>query len=217
MKFALRHLFHRPPLDARTAYDLWAKDYSTVTNPIKSLSDGFVESVVLPHSHRVVDLGCGTGSHFHWAIQHGARHIIGIDVSQGMLRQAKHPHGHPIDLIRAQAECLPIASAAADVIICTLVAGHVRELDRLIEEMSRILCHGAHLVLTDFHYEAARRGDRRTFVTRRKVYTIEHTIHDEQTYRQALANGRFAIQRLENLTYQKRPVVLGIHATKGSL
>jgi ubiquinone/menaquinone biosynthesis C-methylase UbiE len=217
MKFAFRHLFGRQPLDARTAYDLWAEDYSTVMNPIKLLSDHFVRSVVIPSSRCVVDIGCGTGDHFYWAIQNGAGHVIGIDASEGMLRRTKRSQGHPIDLIRAHAECLPIASAAADVIICTLVAGHFSEFDQVIEEMSRILCPGAHLVMTDFHYEAARRGERRTFVTRGRVYTIEHTIHDEHRYRQALANGGFTIQRIENLMYQERPVVLGIHATKVSL
>jgi hypothetical protein len=54
-------------------------------------------------------------------------------------------------------------------------------------------------------------------VTRGRVYTIEHTIHDEHRYRQALANGGFTIQRIENLMYQERPAVLGIHATKVSL
>lgn len=214
MKFGFRQLFRPRPLSAQAAYDLWAHDYATVSNPIKTLSDEFVQSVVTPNAPCVVDIGCGTGDHLRWARQNGAGQVIGIDASNGMIRKAAEHRDNRVDLIMGQAERLPVSSCCTQIIICALVAGHFRDLERAIGEMHRILRPDGHLILTDFHYDAARRGDRRTFESDGKIHSIEHTVHDASTYKRTLSNAGFLIRRITDFNYQGRPVVLGIHATR---
>ena len=38
---------------------------------------------------RVLDLGCGFGWHYVYAIEHGATHVTGIDISEKMLEEAQ--------------------------------------------------------------------------------------------------------------------------------
>src|SRR3954451_11482251 len=38
---------------------------------------------------RVVDLGCGFGWFARWARQHGAAHVLGLDISQNMIDRAR--------------------------------------------------------------------------------------------------------------------------------
>ena len=41
-------------------------------------------------SKRVLDLGCGFGWHCRFAAENGAKSVIGIDISQKMLNEAKN-------------------------------------------------------------------------------------------------------------------------------
>jgi len=48
-------------------------------------------TAMLPDMHglKVVDLGCGFGWFCRWACENGAAHVLGIDISEKMLAQAK--------------------------------------------------------------------------------------------------------------------------------
>jgi ubiquinone/menaquinone biosynthesis C-methylase UbiE len=39
---------------------------------------------------RVLDLGCGFGWHCRFAIENGAKSVVGVDISEKMLNEAKH-------------------------------------------------------------------------------------------------------------------------------
>ena len=41
----------------------------------------------------VLDLGCGLGWHAAYAIEHGAAHVTGIDISEKMLEKARQING----------------------------------------------------------------------------------------------------------------------------
>ena len=44
---------------------------------------------------RVLDLGCGFGWHCFYAAEHGAKQVLGIDVSEKMLKTAAGPSWPP--------------------------------------------------------------------------------------------------------------------------
>src|ERR1035441_8928064 len=72
------------------------------------------------------------------------------------------------------ATALPIASGSADLVLCALTLGHIRNQTAAMREFARILAPGGTLLLTDFHPAAAALGWRRTFRRDGQVYQLEN-------------------------------------------
>ena len=78
-----------PVLSPQAGYDLWALSYAQESNPIKDLSNKFVESAIPDlRGKSVLDAGCGTGHFCVHATDHHASQVIGVDFSQVMIERA---------------------------------------------------------------------------------------------------------------------------------
>ena len=51
-----------------------------------------LEKCCLTSKKQVLDLGCGYGWHCQYAVDHGAAAVLGTDISQRMLEEAKKRH-----------------------------------------------------------------------------------------------------------------------------
>src|SRR4029077_9994798 len=69
---------------------------------------------------------------------------------------------------------LPVASGAAELVLCALTFGHIRNQAGALAEFARILEPGGILILPDFHPAAAAQGWRRTFRRDGQVYELEN-------------------------------------------
>jgi malonyl-CoA O-methyltransferase len=164
------------PVSARQGYALWAETWDTTLSPIVALE----ERALLPwitglEPRRAVDVGCGTGR---WTTRLSA---IGVDASLAMLAVAAEKNGLRGRLAVGDATALPIASGSADLVLCALTLGHIRNGIVAMREFTRILAPGGILLLTDFHPAAAAQGWRRTFRRDGQVYELEnHTYTVDQ-------------------------------------
>jgi len=154
---------------AREGYALWAETWDATPSPIVALE----ERALLPwitrlHPSRAVDVGCGTGR---WTTRLSA---IGVDASLAMLAVAASKSGLRGRLAAADATALPVANGAADLVLCALTLGHIRNRLQAMREFARILAPGGTLLLTDFHPAAAALGWRRTFRRHGQVYELEN-------------------------------------------
>jgi SAM-dependent methyltransferase len=154
---------------AREGYALWADSWDATPSPIVALE----HRVLLPwianlHPRRAIDVGCGTGR---WTARLSA---IGVDSSPAMLAIASGKPGLHGRLAVADATALPIASSSADLVLCALTLGHIRDPVAAMREFARVLAPGGTLVLTDFHPAAATLGWRRTFRRDGRVYELEN-------------------------------------------
>jgi SAM-dependent methyltransferase/DNA-binding HxlR family transcriptional regulator len=115
--------------------------------------EGFVLATLaalLPRSTRVADLGCGTGALLPLLAQ-GAALVYGVDREEAMLevaaaRSADLPN---VILLNGKLDALPLPDAAVDVALCQLVLHHVRELQPVYREASRILAESGRFVVVD--------------------------------------------------------------------
>src|SRR3954468_21514451 len=84
---------------------------------------------------RVIDLGCGFGWFCRWAREAGAAGVLGIDLSERMLAQARGATGDSaISYQRANLDELTLSTASFDVAYSSLAFHYLRELPRLFGE-----------------------------------------------------------------------------------
>ena len=101
---------------------------------------------------RVVDLGCGYGWHCAWAAEHGARSVLGVDVSARMLEVARERNAAPcIEYRRCAMEDLELPEGCADVVLSSLALHYVRDYEALMARIAKWLAPGGVLVFSVEH------------------------------------------------------------------
>lgn len=76
---------------------------------------------------RVLDLGCGYGWHCRYALEQGAREVVGVDISQRMLEQARcRTISERCRYLHMAMEDIDFPEACFDVVISSLALHYVR-------------------------------------------------------------------------------------------
>lgn len=105
------------------------------------------EAARLEPDHRVIELGCGTGT-FTRLLSETHAHIVGIDVSWELLQRFPRPLPTTCQLVRADAERLPFRSSSIDAIVGSSVLHHV-SLGVTLAEIRRVLRDGGRLAFAE--------------------------------------------------------------------
>ncbi|GAB4132195.1 MAG: class I SAM-dependent methyltransferase [Acidobacteriota bacterium] len=107
-------------------------------------------------SHRLLDLGCGTGEHTRFLQDQGCS-VVGLDASPSMLSQAYTAHSAPgVWFVRGSIDALPLAAGAFGGAICLgntlphLAGGE--SLRRFFSELGRVLVPGGRLLVQMLNY-----------------------------------------------------------------
>ncbi|MDX3658873.1 class I SAM-dependent methyltransferase [Streptomyces sp. ID05-26A] len=104
---------------------------------------------------RILDAGCGAGPLFAALRERGAV-VSGIDVSAGMLEQARRRLGSDADLrIADLAGPLPFADAEFDDVVASLVLHYLEDWGPTLAEVRRVLRPGGRLIVSVNHPTAA--------------------------------------------------------------
>ena len=180
-----------PPAEA---YRLWAPRYPPRAHTLLMQVEQRAVLDVLPpvRGRRVIDLACGTGR---YALALGAQsaRVVGVDLSLEMLTHA------PADFPRVQGDlrAVPLRGASADVVVCGLAVGHVRDLHAAMAEVARVLVPGGYAVYSDLHPGGRARGWRRDFrAADGRRYAVAFTAHQEAAHREALGGAGLALEVL---------------------
>ncbi len=105
--------------------------------------------------YRVLDVGCGTGTFLSLAAQDmAATHLVGLDYAAEMVRRAAEkfsnlPTPERMLAVRADAERLPFADGAFEVVTCCNSFHHYPHQPAAVAEFRRVLAPGGMLVLID--------------------------------------------------------------------
>jgi SAM-dependent methyltransferase len=95
---------------------------------------------------RVLDFGCGSGSLSLLCAQHGARSVVGIDLSRNNISRARSLAARTeakLDFILEESTTgISLPDNSVDVILCFDVMEHVMNYEALIAEWARVLAPG---------------------------------------------------------------------------
>jgi ubiquinone/menaquinone biosynthesis C-methylase UbiE len=101
----------------------------------------------------VLEVGCGTGLLLRRMAEF-ARSARGVDLSPGMLERAR---ARGLDVVEGSATALPFPDATFDVACSFKVLAHVREIEKALAEMTRVVRPGG-FVLAEFYNPLSFRG-----------------------------------------------------------
>lgn len=93
----------------------------------------------------LLDLGCGTGN-YTTALQQIAKNVIGIDLSKGMIEQARAKYP-AIQFIHGDITSLPFDSEIFDGAFSIQVLHHIKKKEILLNEAHRVLRKGAYIAI----------------------------------------------------------------------
>jgi malonyl-CoA O-methyltransferase len=190
-----------PPADEiASAYDRWARTYEATGNATRDLAVVVLRRE-LPdvQGKDVLEIGCGTGLNTRYLTER-ARSVIAVDVSAGMLEQARaNVLAANVRFEQRDIRCSwDLADASVDLVVCTLVLEHVEDLDPVFREAARVLRPGGGLFVCELHPFRQLQGRQAQFVDPASGSTVlvPAYLHDVSDYVNASVRHGFAVVHL---------------------
>lgn len=131
--------------------------YSQMTRSVdglKGAGEWHILKTMLPafKEKRVLDLGCGFGWHCCYAVEQGADYVLGIDISENMLTEARKRNPSS----RIEYKCMAIEDydfpiETYDVVISSLTFHYLESFDDICRKVDRSLKQGGAFVFSVEH------------------------------------------------------------------
>lgn len=99
-----------------------------------------------------LDVGCGTGRHQVLLRARGWERLFGFDLVPEMLARASGYAG------LAVAELHKLPARPVELVLCSMVLGHVARLEPALDALARLVRYRGHLVLSELHPRALAAG-----------------------------------------------------------
>ncbi len=138
---------------SRVPYQRCARWYDTLIEPFnKGLRQIGLEMCPPSQGMRVLDVGCGTGTHLD-LYQLGGCQVFGIDSSKAMLDMARQKLGQRATLHLGNAAEMPYEDKFFDLILITLVLHEMPNTVRsaVVREIKRIVKPGGQILVIDYY------------------------------------------------------------------
>lgn len=100
---------------------------------------------------RVLDLGCGFGWHCQYAMEHGAKAVTGVDISEKMLSIAKEKTSDGITYLQMPIEDIAFSENSFDVVISSLAFHYIESFEKIVKKVSACLVPGGDFVFSMEH------------------------------------------------------------------
>jgi SAM-dependent methyltransferase len=142
------------------------KQMSRSVDGLKAAGEWHELQKMLPdfHNKRVLDLGCGFGWHCRYAIEQGAKSVVGIDLSEKMLQEAREKTTSPlIQYIHMPIEDIDCAKGSFDVVISSLVFHYIKSFEDICKRVSNCLASGGDFVFSVEHPIFTAQGSQRWY------------------------------------------------------
>lgn len=176
----------------------WFIDFMDRTNAqpeYDSIRSSLIEGMGPLSGREVLDVGCGTGDDTRALseVVGPTGRVVGVDVSEGMLAEARR-RGGSVELLPGDVHELPFPDASFDAVRAKLVRLHSPDIDLADDELVRVLRPGGRLAAFDFDIETQTLDHPDQKATRALLnYWVDHHHRvgwcGRQTRRRFLARG----------------------------
>ena len=174
------------------AYNSWSANYDEVENKTRDLEARTFRTLVSEISfEKALELGCGTGKNTQW-LSEKAQQVLAVDFSIEMMNKAKTKVGDNV-VFRFADVTKPweFIEHTIDLITCSLILEHVKNLDFIFEQAALKIKSGGHFYIGELHPFKQYSGSKARFETGEGVYTLECYVHSVSDYINSAWNHGF--------------------------
>ena len=186
-----------PQERVRAEYDALATEYDRRwSRYIEASTAATLRRIPVDAGERLLDVGCGTGLLLARLVGRSPfRELTGVDLSPGMVAQARRRLPGSVRLLAGDAGALPFPPGSFDVVVSASSFHYWPAPARGLEEARRVLRPGGHLILTDWcdDYLACRICDR----VLRLVNPSHARIYGRAECGTLLSHARYQVTSLE--------------------
>lgn len=121
---------------------------------LKGAGEWHILKQMLPdfRGKRLLDLGCGFGWHCQYAVENGATHATGVDISEKMLEEARKRNSSPsIDYKCLAVEDFDFRPETFDVVISSLTFHYLESFGDICRNVNKCLAKGGSFVFSVEH------------------------------------------------------------------
>ena len=145
--------------DPRTveSYNKNAEQYNAhVSNPEDSIFHSYYEKPALRAElpdlagKDVLCIGCGSGVDAQWLVDNGAQNVIGVDISEGLIKVGKRERPN-LDLRVMDMEQLDFEDNSFDLACSSLAIHYLKTMTPALKEARRVLKPGGLYVMSSMH------------------------------------------------------------------
>ena len=164
----------------------------------------------LPEGTSILDVGAGSGVLTLALAETKPHEVIGVDISPVMLEQAEfrrlnsaHSVASTVYFRLAAAHALPFRDERFDVVICRLLLHHIRDAEKVLNELVRVLHTGGILLLADLlsNDDPVKRATQNTIEERRNP--THYAARSAQQYRDLLTNAGLTVVDEKTVTFER--------------
>lgn len=166
------------------AYNIWADQYDTNSNQTRDLdTKSTIETLHKFDFSTVIELGCGTGKNTTFLLKKADK-VIGLDFSQEMLNKAKTKiKSGRVEFQKADLTTKwKIENEYADLITCSLVLEHIKNLDFVFDQACKKLKNGGIFFISELHPFKQYSGTKARFETKDGIQELETYVHHVSEY-----------------------------------
>ncbi|MBE9468405.1 MAG: methyltransferase domain-containing protein [Bacteroidetes bacterium] len=185
-------------MNIEKAYNNWADQYDTNENKTRDLdSKATIQTLNKYDFSKVVELGCGTGKNTTYLLTK-AKEVIGLDFSQEMLNKAKGKFVNKrVTFLKADlTREWKINNSYANLITCSLVLEHIKNLDFIFSEASKKLKKNGCFFISELHPFKQYSGSKAQYDTDKGTRELETYVHHISEYLTIAHNNGFKLIEL---------------------
>jgi ubiquinone/menaquinone biosynthesis C-methylase UbiE len=200
-----------PERSVAEGYPEWAPAYDQAANPIISLDESVVPSLLAESPRGVaVDAACGTGR-VSTVLAELGHDVIGVDETEAMLGLARE-RVPDADFRPGSLASLPLEDGAADLAVCSLALTHVADLGPPVAELARVVRPGGRIVISDVHPVMVSLGSQAAYrVDDQTIRYVRNHVHWPGAYLSAFASAALDVRACHDLLYRQQEVDLWVN------
>ena len=183
-------------MNIQDAYTDWSITYDSDRNLTRDLDQlATKETLANRRYHNVLEVGCGTGKNTLLLTQLGER-VCALDLSVGMLKQAKRKiqSDRVIFAVADLTKAWPCKTESVDLIVCSLVLEHVRDLSVIFSEARRTLVERGQFFISELHPFRQYQGTKANFQRGQETIEIQAFVHHLSDFTEGAAQNGLLVQ-----------------------
>ena len=186
-------------MNIKSAYNKWSATYDEVENRTRDL-EGIALRKILSGKHfeNCLEIGCGTGKNTIW-LEGISNHLTSVDFSEEMLSKARAKvQSEKVEFKQGDINnSWDFTDWKFDLITFSLVLEHVRELDHIFEQASKLLTDSGIVYVGELHPFKQYSGSKARFETESGIQIVDCFNHHISDFIKSAHKSGLALLQLE--------------------